>query len=625
MCGIAGIWTSSSKEPLRPAAETMTAAMIHRGPDDGGLEIFSAGGGWLALGARRLAIQDISQAGHQPMYDSETGNWVVYNGEIYNFPALRVELEKRGVRFQSRTDTEVLLRGYAVWGARAIPRLRGMFAFALWDAVEKQLILCRDPMGVKPLYYAEIASTFLFASEVRALMASGLVPRQLCHQGLLDYLALGAVQDPHTMFEGVRALPAGHYAVWKEQKLGLHQYWSLRQCFQSSPEALPEPREIVDRVHATLATAVGLRLISDAPIGTFLSGGLDSSTVTALAAQQSTQPIRTVSVLFPEQAFSEQRYVEQVRRRYGTEHTEIRLSHQDFARLLPHAIQAMDQPTFDGVNTYVVSGQARNAGLKVALSGVGGDELFGGYSSFTRVPRLRMIRRWLPAPLRKPASAIICRLGRDTDRARKLSRWLEAGPGLDGNAEILCRELFGPIDRQRLAPGLPIFPIANGARDDELLDLDDFNAISFFELSYYLRNVLLRDTDVMGMAHGLEVREPLLDQHLVQLLAALPGRLKQNGGGHKALLVEAMRDALPQEILHRSKMGFTFPFARWLRGPLRKSLEETLLDPALGGPVAEVLDAAALRSVWERFLAGSASWVRPWSLYVAKIWGAQRF
>ncbi len=619
MCGIAGLWTRTNGSWTDRAVTAMTNVMYHRGPDDGGLQTIQASDGLLVLGARRLAIQDLSEAGHQPMHDPQTGNWIVFNGEIYNFRTLRTEMERVGVRFRSGGDTEVLLRAYGLWGTDSIRRLRGMYAFALWDAASKRLILARDRLGVKPIYYAEMAGTLLFASEVRALLASRLVSGRLCLEGLAGYLALGSVQDPHTLFEGVRALPAGHYAIWKDGNVELHEYWSLRQSFRADRDSELDGGELAARLRAVLATAIELRLISDAPIGTFLSGGTDSSTITALAAQLSSRPIRTVSVVFPEQQYSEKRYIDLVSHQYGTDHTEVSLTHQEFADMLPGAIGAMDEPTFDGVNTYVVSRAAHMAGLTVALSGIGGDELFGGYRSFDRVPRLRMIRRWMPPVMRGLTAMVVRKTGRESDPARKLSRWIQAGGDLDGGAELLSRELFGPSDRQRLVPEIkPVVPAPAEHLGDP--ELEDFNSVSFFELSHYMKNVLLRDTDVMSMAHSLEVREPFLDHHLVELVASLPGRIKQRSGMSKALLTHAVRNDLPAEILQRPKMGFTFPFTEWLRGSLRSPVEQILLDPKIGKQVAEVLDPETVKSVWRRFLSGSSRWVRPWSLYVLKQW-----
>jgi asparagine synthase (glutamine-hydrolysing) len=498
-----------------------------------------------------------------------------------------------------------------------------MFAFALWDARARRLILCRDPLGVKPLYYARVGGGLLFASEVRALLRSGHIPQRLSHAGVASYLALGAVAEPQTIVEGIECLPAGHYAVWQGSELSIRRHWSLEDCYRRAPLPSSDRGEITRLVRCALAESVRRRLISDAPVGIFLSGGLDSSTITAVAAQQTQDPLRTVSVVFAEHAFSEKRYVDLLRERYPTLHVEYCLSDTELMSLLSEGLGAMDQPTFDGLNTYAIARQARRAGLNVVLSGLGGDELFGGYPSFHRVPALRLTRRCIPSILRGPAAQAVLIAGRQNDRARKLARWVAADHSTDGAPEALLRELFAPGDRHRLTPTLAA-PGRNGRFCADRLGGDDiFNAVSYFEMSHYLRNVLLRDTDAMGMAHSVEVRAPFLDRDLVELVAALPGGVKRAGGGVKPLLAQAMTGELPDAILTRRKMGFSLPFDRWLRGPLGRSLEDTLLDTRLGGEVAEVLNPDAVREVLDRFRAGSASWVRVWSLYVLKQWGAQ--
>jgi asparagine synthase (glutamine-hydrolysing) len=496
-----------------------------------------------------------------------------------------------------------------------------MFAFALWDAAARRLLLCRDPLGVKPLYYARVGGGLLFASELRALLRSGRVPPRLSHAGVVSYLALGAVEEPLTIVQGIECLPAGHYAVWREGRLSIHRHWSLEDSYRRASVPSSDGREITQRVRAALTTSIGRRLISDVPVGIFLSWGLDSSSISALAAQQSQHPLRTVSVVFAEHAFSEKRYVDLLRQRYPSLHVEYCMSDTDLISLLPDGLGAMDQPTFDGINTYTIARQARMSGLNVVLSGIGGDELFGGYRSFHRVPVLHLARQWIPSILRRPAARAALIAGRQNDQARKLARWVAADNGTVGAPEALLRELFAPVDRRRLTPTL-VPAAANGRFQPDRLGGDDlFNAVSYFEMSHYLRNVLLRDTDAMGMAHSVEVRDPFLDQDLVELVAALPGWVKREGRGVKPLLSAAVRDDLPRAILQRPKMGFSFPFARWLRGPLGRSLEETLLDARLGGEVADVLDPEAVRGVLDRFRAGSGSWVRVWSLYVLKQWG----
>jgi asparagine synthase (glutamine-hydrolysing) len=615
MCGIAGIHADLSRERIGTHIARMERALVHRGPDDGGIEIIKTHAGALALGARRLAVQDLSPSGHQPMLDESTGNCIVFNGEIYNFGELRSRLEVKGARFRSNCDTEVILRAYATWGPAMVHELVGMFAFAIWDQSRQVLLLARDRLGVKPLYYAVRGDTLVFASEARALLASGLVERRISKQGVTGYLKFGGSQDPFTQFEGVYALPAGQVGRWAAGALDLEEYWSLGHCFQSHPE-IPT-RDVPALVRARLEDSIRSRLISDAPIGVFLSGGIDSVVVTTLAAQQATSQVRTISVVFEETGYSEKPYIDLVARRLGTDHTEVCLTHRNLRDMIPDAISAMDQPSFDGINTYVVSRAARDAGLTVALSGIGGDELFGGYASFRYSPMLQRLRRWLPLPLAPAASAAIRLVLRDSDRTRKLDRWIRNATGRMG-ASILLRELFAPNETANLVPD------AMPAEEKSVLgmrDLDEFNAVSLGELSTYLKNILLRDTDAMSMAHSLEVREPLLDHRLVELIASLPGSAKLRGNTPKPLLTAAMGRDLPEEIVRRRKMGFTLPFADWMRHQLYTLVRDTLLDRDMGGQLTEVLDGDAVAQTWRDFCEGRTSWHRPWSLFVLRHWG----
>jgi asparagine synthase (glutamine-hydrolysing) len=549
------------------------------------------------------------------MKDPETGNWIVFNGEIYNFKQLRAELSTVGCVFQSCGDTEVVLKAYGRWGADAVERFVGMFAFAIWDAACGRLVMARDRLGVKPVYFVIKDGALLFASELRALLASEWIDRRLEPAGLGGYLALGAVPEPSTMVAGVRALGPGTVVTWDGHALREREYWSLRACFEQAAPAPPQaPTECVTEL---LSEAVRARLISDAPVGVFLSGGLDSASVTALAKTHE-ENIRTVSLTFAEKAFSERRFIQLLVDRAGTDHTEVCLSEHDLLECVPSALGAMDQPTFDGINTYLVSGAARQAGVKVALSGVGGDELFGGYPSFKRVPALMAARRWTPALLRRPIAKTLHHALPDTDGNRKLIRWIAAARDLDGRPQLLLRELFSPAERSALL-GSPK-PLG-GLTDVDLAGHDAFNLVSYAELAHYMRNVLLRDTDFMSMAHSLEVREPLLDHRLVEFVAQLPGSVKRNGHGPKALLQAAVADRVPAEIIRRPKMGFTLPFAHWLRRDLGSYVEDVLLDPGFGGQVAEAMDHDAVSQVWAGFRTGRVSWNRPWALFALKIWG----
>jgi len=630
MCGVCGWWEERASAGGREAAEPLAAMlrqMVPRGPDDdGSVALQPAAGGMLRLGARRLAIQDLSPAGHQPMVDPITGSWLVFNGEIYNFTELRDELEARGCRFSSRGDTEVLLAGYREWGEGVIERLRGMFAFALWDPARQTLLVARDRMGIKPLYYAAPAGRFVFASELRALLASGLVARELDLNGLDSFLKFGAVQEPATMVRGVRLLPAGCLLRWKDGAFRVERYWDLPHA------SLPlngDPRARADRIEALRAeldAAVRMRLVSDVPLGVFLSGGLDSTVVAAIAARHCSR-MKTFTVTFAEEQFAEGVKARQVARLLETEHHEITVSQGDLLRMLPAAVAAMDQPTVDGINTYVVSLLTKQAGVTVALSGLGGDEQFAGYRSFRLVPRMEWVDRSVPASLRRAAGRAISPFLGGSSRGDKMAMWLR-GEDPFPHAFYLSRLIFSPAQIARMLRPERLLEIEfdvftkEFARQQRLIaDHDPVNRVSCLELLVYLRNTLLRDTDSMSMAHSLEVRVPLLDHRVAQQALLLPGSWKVQGRQKKPLLVTAAGRTLPPAILRQPKRGFEFPWDQWLRGQLRPAVEAALAEP---GPALEsVIHWPEVRTIWAEFLAGRCHWSRVWMFYVLQNWAAK--
>lgn len=616
MCGIAGFVRRGYDAQLRDDLTRMERSMTHRGPDDGGLELFRAGDFTVGLCARRLAIQDCSPMGHQPMVSERTGNVVALNGEIYNVAELRGDLERRGHSFRGHSDTEVVLRGYDEWGLGCVDRLRGMFAFTVWDASAHELLIVRDRLGIKPIYLWTGDGGLVFGSELRTVLQSSAINPRLSRDGLGSYLSLGAVQEPRTLVEGVNSLLPGHIATWRNGELTVRSYWSLTTAFERHHQ--PADRDAaVSRLRELLEESVRLHLVSDVPLGVFLSGGIDSSALVGLVSTVANDAPATVSVVFPQEEYSEAPFIEEVRRRFDTDHTAIELDDAEVLAHVPRALDAMDQPTFDGVNTYIVSGVARGAGLTVALSGVGGDELFGGYDTFRVVPRMNQFRERVPAPVGRGAAAVLSRVATGDDRREKIVRWVR-GPEEGVTAYALRRELFGP----EACRALMLNANETGAswRMPDSLD-DEINSLSLSELSVYMQNVLLRDSDVMSMAHGLEVRPPLLDHELVEYVASLSGSWKNDSTVPKALLVDAVRDLLPDGIANRRKMGFTLPFESWMRGPLKSHVEATLLDRSYGGLVVDELDPAAVAAVWQRFLAGRGVWVRPWALFVLKVWG----
>ncbi|MGD0792407.1 MAG: asparagine synthase (glutamine-hydrolyzing) [Terriglobales bacterium] len=631
MCGIVGILARKTQIP--PAVlEQATRSLAHRGPDDSGtvlLKETQAEPVEIGLGHRRLAILDLSPLGHQPMQDPVTGNWIVFNGEIYNFRELRKELEAAGVEFKSHSDTEVILAAYRVWGESCLRRLGGMFAFALWDAPRKRLLLTRDPMGIKPLYYHQSEQTFIFASEVRTLLRTGLVPRKADPTGVLSYLAFGSVYEPWTIVEGVRAVPPGHVLTVENGSVSSREYWNP---LQSSLRAESESRSgngvaTADQLPAILRDVVLSHLVSDVPVGVFLSGGIDSSALVAVLSHNGVRA-NTFSLVFQEEEFNEGQYSREIARRFGTDHHEIPVSQQDTLAVLPEALCAMDQPTIDGINTYLVSAKTRAAGVKVALTGLGADEMFAGYSNFRRVPRMEAFSKRfgrLPRLARRPLSASVALFAGKRDRSRKLAE-LATGHDSIVHPYFLVRTLFGAAEREELFSA-PDYQGSQQSLDrvlresvSESQSLDPVNRVSYLEAHFYMRNTLLRDSDFMSMAHGLELRVPFLDRALVEACFRIPGNKKLQGNLPKSLLLASLGVELPREIVNRPKRGFTLPFERWLRGEMRPVVEDALLKSDWD---QTSIRASTVREVWDRFLAGETSWSRPWSLFVLARWCEQ--
>jgi asparagine synthase (glutamine-hydrolysing) len=623
MCGIVGIIVRNGS--VAPdLLERATASLAHRGPDDSGTVIIqdsNPGPAEIGLGNRRLAILDLSPFGHQPMHDADSGNWIVYNGEIYNFREVRGKLQSLGISFQSDSDTEVLLKAYGRWGRDCLKEFRGMFAFAIWDAQRHQLFIARDPMGIKPLYYGSFGQHFLFASEIRTLLGTGLVPRCIDPAGLMNFLEFGSLYDPITLIRGISALRPGHFLVWENGNVQETMYWDL-----AGDQALPGSKsKLVEDLHATIDESVRMQMVSDVPVGVFLSGGIDSTSLVGLLTRCGLQ-LNTFSIVFREADYSEAGYSRLVAKKFGTDHHEILCSQHDALEALPKAIEAMDQPSIDGLNTYFVSRQTRAAGIKVALSGLGGDELFAGYSSFRTVPSMeRFARYWRHVPnlLKGPLAGAYALLASDTDQSRKLTA-LGRPNSRVLHPYFLARMLFTPEQSDSLLTHHDSQAIERSQMSlkenlSHTRELDPVNRVSYLESRCYMLNTLLRDSDVMSMAHGLEVRVPLIDHHLAEKLFALPGDWKLDAHTPKPLLVGALHGQLPSEIVHRRKLGFTLPFEHWLRDELHAGMEASFNDIA-AGPLTSVLNAQAVKKIWQDFQDGHTSWSRPWALYVLQRW-----
>jgi asparagine synthase (glutamine-hydrolysing) len=628
MCGIAGILSPDSSDDLRPRLTSMIAAQRHRGPDDEGVYVLPDGRA--ALANCRLAIRDLSPAGHMPMANRNGTVWITYNGELYNTAELRPELEALGYVFRSHSDTEVILCGYEAWGPGVVQRLRGIFAFGILDARPAgsgQFFLARDHLGVKPLYYASIGGAFLFASELKALQASGLVNREISPTGLVGYLLMGSVPAPHTIYRDAQMLDAGSTLSIPLDRPGaapqLVRYWSMPTGADETQDAAAT----VDRVRSLLEDAVRAQLVSDVPLGAFLSGGLDSSAVVALMRRAGSGPIRTCSMVFEESDYSEAPFARAMAESAGAEHYERVITSQDVENELDNMLNAMDQPSIDGVNTYFVSKTAREAGLTVSLSGLGGDELFGGYTNtFGGVPQMM---RALTLAHTVPGGATLARsaLGLLPDQHRwTRTRDALTQPASLAGAYLTRRGLFAPSEVQALVSpdtwheamknfNAPHYVTERAGRNGHDPSLHDgvFAWTSRAELSTYTQNQLLRDTDVMSMAHSLEVRVPLLDHRLVEAVLRLPARAHRGSDGPKPLLAAALGDALPPLIrARRDKQGFVFPFDRWMRGPLRPRLE-AMIDESASSPW---LRRESVQRIWSDYQAGRAQWSRAWALAI---------
>jgi len=619
MCGIAGI-LSADEALVRRTLPAVRGALEHRGPDDAGDDTARMGGRLLGFAHTRLAIIDLSPAGRQPMVHPGTGDRLVFNGEIYNFASLAAELRGRGVQFRGHSDSEVLLHALVEWGPACIDRLQGMFAFAFHDVSEQRLILARDSVGIKPLYLAALPDGgLLFASEVRALLGTGLVTPRVDPRGLAGLLAYGAVQRPNTIFQGVEDLAPGHYQVIAggEQSLraGRVRYWK-------PPATGVGPREVVAAVRSTVESAVTDHLVSDVPVGMFLSSGLDSTVVAGIASRH-TSRLRSFTVGFADAPdTSELALASETAARFGLEHTPITVSGDDALDTTRAWLSSLDSPSVDGLNVFLISRFVRAQGIKVALSGQGGDELFGGYPSFRDVPRLRrMFRhaRRIPRALRRRAAALAM-----TGRPAAVREKAVDLADCDGDLLSLYfrrRKMTANFHLRALGLvpgplGLTTDYIPDETITPELIaDVDEVGAISRLETAFYLGNMLLRDGDANGMHHGLEIRVPLLDQRLLDLLLGLPGPVRVPAGARaKHLLSMAFPELLAPAQLSAQKRGFALPVARWLQGPLRPLAAEGLAAVKAAGP----LDPPAVDGIWAAFLRDprGAAWTLPFTLMV---------
>jgi asparagine synthase (glutamine-hydrolysing) len=587
MCGIAGIFDTSARRELdRQLLRSMRDALRHRGPDDGG-ELFGPG---IALGHRRLSIIDLS-GGHQPLFNEDDSVAVVFNGEIYNFRELSEELQASGHRFRTVSDTEVIVHAWEQWGERCVERFNGMFAFAVWDRNQECLFLARDRLGKKPLYYTHTADgLLLFASELKGLLQHGAVPREFDPRAIEQYFALGYVPDPQCIIRGVSKLSAAHTLLWRRGSARApepRRYW--RPVFESGSRA--DAAAIQEELIARLRRAVQLRLMSEVPLGAFLSGGIDSSAVVAMMAETAPKAVVTCSIGFEDSRYDESRYAQMVADRFRTNHVTRIVANDDFD-LLDRLAQAYDEPFADSsaIPTYRVCQVARER-VTVALSGDGGDEVFAGYRRYRWHCLEERMRRRVPEAIRGPLFGALGRIYPKMDWAPK---FLRAKSTLESIARSSLEGYFHGVgiipDRLRLrlySPGLR--KALDGYHAIEVFErhaadaarLDALSLVQYVDFMTYLPGDILVKVDRASMAHSLEVRAPLLDYNLVDWAATLDPGLKLHGTEGKWILKKSLEGHLPQEVLYRSKMGFAVPIAEWFRGPLRKRVRQMVLGQQL--------------------------------------------
>jgi asparagine synthase (glutamine-hydrolysing) len=617
MCGIFGFVGKRSRAESIDLGVAIKS-LHHRGPDDNGTYFGVSKSDpdlACAFAHTRLSIIDLSAAGHQPMTTNDGRYTIVYNGEVYNFRELRGELQQFGCCFKSNCDTEVVLKAYVRWGKACVERLRGMFAFAIWDEQLGSLFIARDRLGIKPLYYTKTAEGLAFSSEVRALMNCGVAERRISRDGLNSYLAFGSAAEPFTIIENVLSLKPGCFVEVAGPDTRVTQYWSV-----------PDESGVTDghaagEIKSVVRSAILSELEADVPVGVFLSGGIDSSAIVAIAASAAERPVHTFTVTFDETRYNEEKYAAEVASRYGCDHHQVHLSADIALSQIDSMFDALDQPSADGVNTYFVAKAAREAGLAVVLSGLGGDEVFAGYSNFrTFGPMLSLgrvaspVAKLLPANLKSPFRST-------TKRARKMAALLRAGGNATRTYAVL-RSMFGDDQVTALQPEQH----RNGFAASESIDpcceaADAVNLYSRLELKNYLRNTLLRDADTMSMASSLEVRVPFLDHLLVEKMLRTAGPAKLSRRVNKPLLVEAA-ETLPPSIYARQKMGFTVPLEEWLRAPFKTRVTELFFDRS--GRDDAILDPAAAATIWTAFIRGERymNYSRVWCLVALKAWCA---
>jgi asparagine synthase (glutamine-hydrolysing) len=621
MCGIAGKFNYKTFEPVADELiQAMCDKIVHRGPDDYGVFI----DGPVGLGHRRLSIIDLSEQGHQPMGSQNSRYWITYNGEIYNFLSLRKDLIALGYEFKSRCDTEVILYLYQEYGSACLDYLRGMFAFAIWDSKEQTLFLARDRIGKKPLFFYDDGKTFIFGSEIKSILEDHTVKKEINYQAFYDYFKYLYIPDPKTIYQNIYKLEPGHFLVCSKQGIEKKEYWDVSFAEKNSKPL----NEISEELYEILDESVKLRMISDVPLGAFLSGGIDSSCVVAMMALQKNDPVTTCSIGFDSEKYDEVRFAKIVAEMYETDHHELTVK-ENAASVIGKLPGYFDEPFADSsaVPTYFVSKLARRK-VTVALSGDGGDENFAGYEKYYIDDIENRIRNKIPGFIRRPAFPYLASILSHFDKPvfQKGKTFLNT-LGHDScygfyltNTEIedtLWDELINDETKIKIGDYDP-FSVTeyyyNKADTDNHL-----SKILYTDLKTYLPGDILTKVDRMSMAHSLEVRAPILDHKVIEYAASIPHALKYNRGEKKYVLKQALKNKLPHEILYRKKMGFSIPLADWFRNELKSDVEETLFGKNSG--ISTFFNAGVVHRIWESHQSGIKNYGAViWALYMFELW-----
>ena len=617
MCGINGVYNHQSLTDVENKVKQMNSLTKHRGPDFSDIYLDST----VCLGHNRLAIIDLDSKSNQPFISNDENLVLVYNGEIYNFLELKKQLSK-SYKFKTESDTEIIIAAYHAWGIEMVYKFNGMFSFALWDKTKEELFLCRDRLGIKPLYYLEINQSIIFSSSLKAVKSLYAKDLNVKEDDLLDFIQYGTVHQPNTILESVKSVPRASFLKISNQETKIFEYWNL---FENTILSKPV-KEPLKNIEKLILESVENRLISDVPYGIFLSGGIDSSILVAAASKVSNQNTNTFSVVFKEKGFDERKFSRMMASKYKTNHFELELTPDDILHQIEEPFKFMDHPSVDGINTFFISKQVHQKGFKMALSGAGSDELFAGYPVFKQVFELEN-KKWLysfPPQLRNLFGKLLIKQ-KQSLKSKKMAEIL--------NLKLLQLPYFYPIFRKILTNDAisMLTDIRNISYENYpfkwgLSEIDSkkrgsryplISKISALEIETYLQNVLLRDADQMGMANSLEIRVPFLDHNLVEYVLSLPNELKFPSSAKK-LLIDSTNGWIPDEIINRKKMGFVLPWESWMKNELRSFCEESILNL----DYYSAFNMGRVNLLWKDFLNGkpNVNWIQVWSLVVLGKW-----